>query len=91
MKRSTWPHIATSKHRLAGTLGADPSAVAKEYRRRAKDCCRKAVIVEDIDQRSHWLEAAARWYSLAREMPVRTSKTLGSVGLKSWYAWKRAE
>ena len=67
------------------------STNARDYRRRAKDCCRKAVIVEDIDQRSHWLEAAARWYSLAREMPVRTSKTLGSVGLKSWYAWKRAE
>jgi len=43
------------------------STNARDYRRRAKDCCRKAVIVEDIDQRSHWLEAAARWYSLARE------------------------
>jgi len=78
MKRSTWPHIATSKHRLAGTLGADQSAVAKEYRRRAKDCCRKAVIVEDIDQRSHWLEAAARWYLLAREegtLPPEASGT----------------
>ena len=40
---------------------------ARDYRRRAKDCCRKAVILENIDQRSHWLEAAARWYSLARE------------------------
>ena len=37
------------------------------YRNRAVDCCRKAVIAEDVDQRSHWLEAAARWSSLARE------------------------
>jgi hypothetical protein len=37
------------------------------YRTRAVDCCRKAVIAEDVDQRSHWLEAAARWSSLARE------------------------
>ena len=51
---------------------------ARDYRRRAKDCCRKAVIVEDIDQRSHWLEAAARWYSLAREegtLPPEASGT----------------
>jgi len=34
--------------------------------------------VEDIDQRSHWLEAAARWYSLAREegtLPPEASGT----------------
>ena len=37
------------------------------YRNRAVDCCRKAVIAEDVDQRSHWLEAAARWSLLARE------------------------
>ena len=43
-----------------------------------QDCCRKAVIVEDIDQRSHWLEAAARWYLLAREegtLPPEASGT----------------
>jgi hypothetical protein len=44
-----------------------PSSNAECYRNRAKDCCRKAVIAEDVDQRSHWLEAAARWFSLARE------------------------
>ena len=54
------------------------STNARDYRRRAKDCCRKAVIVEDIDQRSHWLEAAARWYLLAREegtLPPEASGT----------------
>jgi len=37
---------------------------------------RKAVIAEDIDQRNHWLEAAARWISLARQegilLPAQT-------------------
>ena len=40
---------------------------ARDYRRRAKDCCRKAVILEDIDQRSHWLEAARA----GTHLPVR--------------------
>ena len=43
------------------------SRSAECYRSRAKDCCRKAVIAEDIDQRTHSLEAAARWVSLARQ------------------------
>ena len=42
------------------------SSSAEYYRGRAKDCCRRAVITEDVDQRTHWLEAAARWVSLAR-------------------------
>jgi hypothetical protein len=33
----------------------------------AKDCCRTAIITEDVDLRAHWLEAAARWISLARQ------------------------
>jgi hypothetical protein len=56
-------------------MGIEPP---KYYRRCVEDCCRKAVIAEDVDQRSHWLEAAARWFSLAREEgilpPARTSK-----------------
>ena len=52
------------------------STNARDYRRRAKDCCRKAVIAEDIDQRTHSLEAAARWVSLARQegilLPAQT-------------------
>jgi predicted dienelactone hydrolase len=52
------------------------SSSAECYRSRAKDCCRKAVIAEDIDQRTHWLEAAARWVSLARQegilLPAQT-------------------
>ena len=43
------------------------SSSAEYYRGCAKDCCRKAVIAEDIDQRTYWLEAAARWVSLARQ------------------------
>jgi hypothetical protein len=42
------------------------SSSAEYYRGRAKDCCRRAVITEDVDQRTHWKEAAARWVSLAR-------------------------
>ena len=37
------------------------------FRRQAEACCRKAIVVEDIGQRLHWLEAAARWISLGRE------------------------
>jgi hypothetical protein len=40
---------------------------ANYYRKRVADCCLRAVINEDVGQRSHWLEAAARWLSLARE------------------------
>jgi hypothetical protein len=43
------------------------SSSAEYYRSCAKDCCRKAVIAEGVDQRTHWLEAAARWVSLARQ------------------------
>ena len=55
--------------RLSPSLGyAGMSSSNSEcYRNRAVDCCRKAVIAEDVDQRSHWLEAAARWSSAARE------------------------
>jgi hypothetical protein len=37
------------------------------YRSRIGDCCLRAVIAEDFHQRLHWLEAATRWVSLARE------------------------
>ena len=43
------------------------SSSAEYYRGCAKDCCRKAVIAEGVDQSTHWLEAAARWVSLARQ------------------------
>jgi len=38
---------------------------AEYYRGRAEDCCRNAIIAEDVERRLHWLEAAARWVSLA--------------------------
>ena len=55
-------------NRLSPSLGyAGMSGGSECYRNRALDCCRKAVIAEDVDQRSHWLEAAVRWSSAARE------------------------
>jgi len=47
---------------------------AEFYRSQAEACCRKAIVVEDIGRRLHWLEAAARWISLGREegaLPLR--------------------
>jgi hypothetical protein len=45
------------------------------YRHRAMDCCRNAVKAENMDRRSHWLEAAARWISLARQEGVLPRQT----------------
>jgi hypothetical protein len=48
------------------------------YRGLAQDCCLKAILAGDVDRRSHWLEAAARWILLARQEgvlpPRQTSK-----------------
>jgi hypothetical protein len=47
---------------------------AEFYRRQAEACCRKAIVVEDVGRRLHWLEAASRWISLGREegaLPLR--------------------
>ena len=46
------------------------SSKPEYYRSRVEDCCLRAVIAEDVDHRSHWLEAAARWFSLARQEGV---------------------
>jgi hypothetical protein len=32
----------------------------------AEECCLNAIRTEAIERRLHWLEAAARWVSLAR-------------------------
>ena len=55
--------------RLSPSLGygSTSSSNAEHYLNRVEDCCRRAVIAEDVDQCSHWLEAATRWFSLARE------------------------
>jgi hypothetical protein len=59
------------------------SSSADYYRGRAKDCCRRAVIAEDVDQRTHWLEAAARWVSLAHQegvlLPAQTKSRTGET------------
>jgi len=52
---------------------------AESYREHARDCCRNALIAEGGDRCSHWLEAAARWLSLARQegvLPPRQTSVL---------------
>jgi hypothetical protein len=58
-------------------LGMSPSK-AEFFRRQAEACCRKAIVVEDIGQRLHWLEAAARWISLGREEGALPPRQLAS-------------
>ena len=41
-----------SKGVIVGYIGMSPSK-AEYFRASAEDCCRKAVIAEDIDHRSH--------------------------------------
>ena len=56
---------------------------AKYYRKRVEDCCLRAVITEDVVQRSHWLEAAVRWLSLAREEGILPEELPQSVQTSS--------
>ena len=58
-----------SKAVVASYIGMSPQKV-DHYRKRAEECCRRALIAEDVDQASHWLEAAARWLSLGRQEGV---------------------
>ena len=48
-------------------LIAMSTSMAEWYRGRAEDCCRNAITAESVERRLHWLEAAARWISFARE------------------------
>jgi hypothetical protein len=53
---------------------------AEFYRRQAETCCHKATTAEDVERRLHWLEAAARWISFAREegeLPPRQGRFEG--------------
>jgi hypothetical protein len=43
------------------------SSETDRYRIPARECCLKATIAEDVERRSHWLEAAARWLSFGRQ------------------------
>jgi hypothetical protein len=52
---------------------------ADYYRTRAEECCLKATIAEDIDRRSHWLEAAARWLSFGRQESAMLSQRPTSI------------
>ena len=65
---------------LVSYYGMSPNK-AEYFRGRAKDCCRRAVIAEDVDQRTHRLEAAARWVSVARQegfLPLAQTKAAHS-------------
>jgi hypothetical protein len=55
---------------------------AEYYRGRAEDCCRNAITAESIDRRLHWLEAAARWISFARDEGVLPPRRGHSSGLQ---------
>jgi hypothetical protein len=57
-------------------MGMSPSS-AEHYRGRAEDCCRNAIISENVERRLHWLEAAARWISLARQEGILPPRPLG--------------
>jgi hypothetical protein len=64
-------------------MGMTPSR-AEYYRGRAEDCCRSAITAESVDRRLHWLEAAARWISLAREegtLPLRQCRQQDDLDL----------
>jgi hypothetical protein len=83
----TWPKAAASGPQRGEreSLGSGSKAVVARliamspsktdyYRGRAEDCCRNAIIAEDIERRLHWLEAASRWVSLARQEGVLPPK-----------------
>ena len=63
------------------------------YRHRAEECCRNAIRAEEIERRLHWLEAAARWLSLARQqgcLPPRQAGMLSPDSHKSGRTMKTA-
>ena len=55
------------------------SSTADHYRGLAKECCLNAVLAEDINRRTHWLEAAARWVALGQESGVLTTSKSATV------------
>jgi hypothetical protein len=48
------------------------SSNADHFREQARECCLNAVLADDIDRGTHWLEAAARWLALGRPEGVLT-------------------
>jgi hypothetical protein len=67
--RSSGASSCKKKGGSSPVIGMSPSK-AEWYRGCAEDCCRKAIMAEDITRRLHWLEAAARWVSFARQEGV---------------------
>ena len=60
------------------------------YRHRAEECCRNAISAEDIERRLHWLEAAARWLSLAGQQGCLPPSMLSPNSHKSGRTMKTA-
>jgi hypothetical protein len=54
------------------------SRKADHYRGQAKECCLNAVLADDIDLRTHWLEAAERWLTFGRQEGVLTTPKLAN-------------
>jgi hypothetical protein len=55
------------------------SSSADHVREQARECCLNAVLADDIDRGTHWLEAAARWLALGRPEGVLTQPKVTSV------------
>jgi len=53
-----------------------PSSKAKQFRKRAEDCCLQAQKSEDRDSKTFWLDLAKRW-----ETHGRQGKRVGAVRL----------
>jgi hypothetical protein len=54
------------------------SSKADYYRGQAKEWCLNAVLADNIDRRSHWLEAAERWLTFSRQEGVLTTPKLAN-------------
>jgi hypothetical protein len=55
------------------------SSAPDHFREQAKECCLNAVLADDIDRGTHWLEAAARWLALGRHEGVLTTPKFATV------------
>ena len=43
------------------------SGTREYYCQQAQECCLNALLAEESDRCTHWLEAAARWVALGRQ------------------------
>jgi hypothetical protein len=74
---------ALDQNAVFASLSCMTPAKAEWYRDRAEDCCRNAITAESPARRLHWLEAAARWISFAREEGVLPPRRYRSSGFRN--------